>query len=217
MSHTSHSCRKDTQSLSVPNVQACEPAKPATKNATFPKNLKYVSDNICTNIHVLISIIWLQQSSVVLRLPGWASVIDAIRDSLRCAGLASHSEWPTSWAYWCTSVSTVWHQNNWLSTVWRWNRYKNSYYTTKIKLETFDISTSFRSLHWKEPVLNSQLTEPICWNDDETLVTRSLCLLRRSLPQMEHGVWGSVWQRRCDASCDAAMATTSSTFRQHAE
>jgi len=50
-----------------------------------------------------------------------------------------------------------------------------------------------------------------CW------FTRSLCLLRRSLPQTEHGVWGSEWQRRCDASCDAATTTSSSTLRQHAE
>jgi len=29
------------------------------------------------------------------------------------------------------------------------------------------------------------------------VITRSLCLLRRSLPQMGHGVRGSVWHRRC--------------------
>jgi len=44
------------------------------------------------------------------------------------------------------------------------------------------------------------------------LVTRSLCLLRKSLPQTMHSMRGSEWQRRCDASCDAA-ATSSSARR----
>ena len=33
---------------------------------------------------------------------------------------------------------------------------KNPYYTTKVKLETFDLSISFRGLHLKKLILNSE-------------------------------------------------------------